>query len=332
MHEVKDKKELKKMSLEEVQSYYRNLRKYNYEHNLPIQGIEERKKKYKLNRVFLKADKIICHRIVKIIGDKRVKSDTPKIYACTHVGRYDIESAMEAINESAWFLMGDPGETYLNFNGKILEKLGTIFFDTDDKLDRHIALENCIKVLEQGGNVLMFPEGAWSLDSVYPVQKLFPGLAEMAIRTGAEIVPVAIEQYNNSFLKKYYVNIGKNMSFIGSDIKDKEEIADIVRWKLTDLKWEIWEKFEVVKRSEFSNNWRLAREKFIQSIMCDSENGYTIEEIERTRYHEKEKLDTPAEVFSYLSNLKCNTNTAFLAKAVLQYSQYEKEVESKTRK
>lgn len=317
--DLKNKKELKKLPLEEVEDYYRSLRKAQYEQNMPIEGIEKRKENYSQIKFLMQLDKIMNLRTMKIVGDKRVETNAPKIYACTHIGRYDIESTVEALNESAWFLMGDPGETYLNFDGVILDKVGVIYFDMDNKLDRHIAQETCIKILQQGGNVFMFPEGAWNLDPIYPVQKLFPGIAEMVIRTGAEVIPVGIEQYRGKLLKNYYVNIGKNLVFENARTEDKEVITEIIRCKMTDLKWDIWEQHGLIKRSSLLDDWDQAKEAFINSIMCDTENGYTVEEIEKTRFHEKNKHQTPNEVFSYLNNLDININNAFLAKSVYQY-------------
>lgn len=317
--ELKTKEELKKMPLEEVEKYYRNLRKYQFEKNDPIDGIEERKEKYYQINFLMKLDKIINHRTTKVIGDQRQETDKPKIYVGTHIGRFDIESSIEAINESVWFLMGDPGETYLNFDGVVLEKSGIIYFDTNDKADRHIALETCVKILKQGGNVLLFPEGAWNLETVEPVQELFEGVAEMVIRTGAEVIPIGIEQYYEKFLKHYYLNIGKNLVFENATSNDKARIVEMVKNKLADLRWEIWEHHGVEKRSSLPMDWKKAKEEYINSIMQDTENGYTVEEIERTRYHSKDKPQTPEEVFSYLDNIELNPDNAFLASSVEEY-------------
>ena len=317
--EIKSKRELKKMPLSEVETYYRNLRKFQHENDIPIDGIEKKKKNYYQINFLMKLDKIINRRTTKLIGDQRQKTDRPKIYVGTHIGRYDIESSIEIINESAWFLMGDPGETYLNFDGEMLEKAGTIFFDTDDETDRHIALETCVKILKQGGNILLFPEGAWNLETVYPVQELFAGVAEMAIRTGAEIIPIGIEQYYGKFLKHYYMNIGKNISVEGASLSDKKSIAEIVRSKLMDLRWEIWEYHGIEKRASLPNDWNDAKQAYIDSIMQDTENGYTVEEIERTRYHAKNKPPTPDQVFSYLENIEIDSDNAFLAQSVEEY-------------
>ena len=48
----------------------------------------------------------------------------------------------------------------------------------------------------------------------------------MAIRSGADIVPIAIEQYEKSF----YINIGKNISLDEtSDLNKKRKLSDDLR-------------------------------------------------------------------------------------------------------
>ena len=96
--------EQKKMNQEELNQYYRALRKYEYEIDAPIKGIQLRKKIYCLVNFVLKMDRIFSGRTMKILDDKRIKTEKPKIYACTHIGRYDIESAIEAIGEATWFI------------------------------------------------------------------------------------------------------------------------------------------------------------------------------------------------------------------------------------
>ena len=152
--DTKNLLELRKMKLEELEKYYRDLRRYECENNLPIKGIELRKKTYSIVKLILKIDKILNRRTVKIVGDQRSKTDKPKIYACTHIGRYDIESAIESVGESAWFIMGDPGETYRNLDGLVLKLNGVSWFDMDDKYDAHTVNVRQKKILMQGGNEL----------------------------------------------------------------------------------------------------------------------------------------------------------------------------------
>lgn len=318
--EYKKLLELKKMKQEELNAYYKELRKYECENNLPVKGIELRKKTYCIIRTILKIDKILNRRTVKVVGDQRTQTDRPKIYACTHIGRYDIESAIESIKESAWFIMGDPGETYLNLDGLVLRLNGVSWFDMNDKYDAHTVNVRQKKILLNGGNELCFPEAAWNLDPIYPVGEIHPGVAKRAIETGAVIIPVGIEQYRGKFLKHYYTNIGKNLDFKGATVKDIDDISEIIREEMMSLKWDIWEQFGKEKRKDLNKNWNELYEEFIDSIMCDTENGYTIEEINKTKYKsDKELPQKPDEVFEFMNHLIPSKENAFLLQKKIQY-------------
>lgn len=294
---------------EELEEYYRELRKYEYDNNKPIKGIKTRKKLYKFLSLLLKINRMIQKQQLIILNDQSNNTDKPKIYAVTHVGRYDIEMAIEGVKESAFFLMGDPGSVYKSFDGVLLKANGTIFFDTDHKTDRNICKENCIKVLENGGNILMFPEGAWNITENEIVMQLYDGAVEMAIKTGADIVPIAIEQYG----KKYCMNIGENISYD----KTKEYNVKLEKRRLRDdlasLKWEIWEKYsERVIRKEMNSN---AKEEYLESVMSETENGYTVDEINRTKFHDK-NINPPEQVFEHLANINVNKKNIFLFKNI----------------
>lgn len=118
------------MEQEELNAYYRELRKYQYLKDEPIKGAEWRKAMNAVTLGLLKIDRLLVKRQLEIFDDQRIIRDKPRVYACSHVGRYDIESAMEAIGEQVYFVMGDPGETYRNFEGLFLDMRGRICLDT----------------------------------------------------------------------------------------------------------------------------------------------------------------------------------------------------------
>ena len=269
------------MPLDQLIEYYRNERKYIYENNIPIKGIKWRKRIHEMMLAAIKANRVLQHQELTILHDRRINTDKPIIYACTHIGRYDIEMALESIQDTCFLFFGNPGKLYRSFDGIVAYLLGFIGCDTTEKEDRHIAKELAIRTLKQGGNILIWPEGAWNITENEVVMKLYTGAVEMAIRSGADIVPIAIEQYGKSF----YVNIGKNISLDKStNLNEKRKLSDDLRDILCTLKWEIWEQFPIIPRSSLPENMR---QIFVETIMSETANDYTIEEIERDRFHEK---------------------------------------------
>lgn len=267
------------MPLDQLIEYYRNERKYIYENNIPVKGIKWRKRIHKIMFAIIKMKRVLLHQKLTILHDEREDTDKPIIYACTHIGRYDIEMALESIQDTCFLFLGSPGKLYRSLDGVLVYLFGFIGCDTTEKEDRHIAKELAIRTLKQGGNILIFPEGAWNITDNQVVMKLYTGTIEMAIRSGADIVPIAIEQYEKSF----YINIGKNISLDEtSDLNKKRKLSDDLRDTLCTLKWEIWEQFPITKRSSLPENMG---QIFVEKIMSETANDYTIEEIERDRFH-----------------------------------------------
>ncbi len=267
------------MPLDQLIEYYRNERKYIYENNIPVKGIKWRKRIHKIMFAIIKMKRVLLHQKLTILHDEREDTDKPIIYACTHIGRYDIEMALESIQDTCFLFLGSPGKLYRSLDGVLVYLFGFIGCDTTEKEDRHIAKELAIRTLKQGGNILIFPEGAWNITENQVVMKLYTGTIEMAIRSGADIVPIAIEQYEKSF----YINIGKNISLDEtSDLNKKRKLSDDLRDTLCTLKWEIWEQFPITKRSSLTENMG---QIFVEKIMSETANDYTIEEIERDRFH-----------------------------------------------
>lgn len=267
------------MPLDQLIEYYRNERKYIYENNIPVKGIKWRKRIHKIMFAIIKMKRVLLHQKLTILHDEREDTDKTIIYACTHIGRYDIEMALESIQDTCFLFLGSPGKLYRSLNGVLVYLFGFIGCDTTEKEDRHIAKELAIRTLKQGGNILIFPEGAWNITENQVVMKLYTGTIEMAIRSGADIVPIAIEQYEKSF----YMNIGKNISLDEtSDLNKKRKLSDDLRDTLCTLKWEIWEQFPITKRSSLPENMG---QIFVEKIMSETANDYTLEEIERDRFH-----------------------------------------------
>lgn len=290
------------MPLSDLEAYHRSRRAVRYAANEPFRGIGWRNRLHGMFTVLLPLSRILSRRKLTVLNRTRPLDGRPTIFACTHVGRYDIETGLELAGLPCWFLMGDPGGVYRSFDGLLLFLNGIIFLDTAYKEDRHIGRETCVKALDQGANLLIFPEGAWNITENQVVMPLFDGVAEMAIRTGAQILPMAIEQYGN----QYYANMGAPI--LPDGYAQKKRLTEKLREELCGLKWEIWNQFPTTRRDTLPPD---AAEKFLDSIMSQSENGYTVAEIERTRYHDKTQIP-PEEAFAHLDHLIPSRENAFL--------------------
>lgn len=289
-----------------LEAYYRQKRKENFERNRLFRGIHFRRILHPFMIAGLQAKHFLCGQKITITGDRRVPTNRPVIYAATHIGWDDIEMVFTAIKTHAYLLLGDPRNLYRTIEGFLLNLNGVICLDTDDRTDRHIAKETCVQWLGGWGNLLVFPEGAWNITENLPVMKLFDGVAEMAVRTGAEIVPVAIEQRDKSF----WVNIGTNIDCSRYSLERKQLLTGFLRDALATLRWKIWESQPVASRDTVPPNYY---EEYLKGIEEQAKDTYafTLAENEAARYHDKHTVE-PDEVFVYLDNLKPCSANAFL--------------------
>lgn len=158
---------------------------------------------------------------------------------------------------------------------------GVICLDLYDKEDRNIAKQTAISLLRKGGSLMIYPEGAWNITENLPVMPLFSGAAEMAIAANAEIVPLAIERYENH----YYVAIGENLKYDGYTMEDKLLLTEKLHDALVDLKWEIWEHMGLQSRGTIEKGYGKV---FVEEIINEKETSYTVQDVYDTKFRVKD--------------------------------------------
>lgn len=300
--------EKKNMAIEELVKYYAEYRKYEFERGKQLEGIELRKRIHFLIDLILKIDKVLSKEKIVIIGDKHYNTDGPKIFACTHIGGNDIQRTFQVINTPAYLMLGDPGILYKMPIYQALKLNGVIPLETTDKKDRKIAYSRAIELLNKGGNLLIYPEGAWNVSPNLVVMKIFTGTVRMAQDTGAEIIPIAVEQYGDTF----YFNIGENYKVSKESGLSINEINNQLRNKLATLKWEIIESQPSLNRSELPDGYI---DKFQSDIVlkCNYGYGFSLEDAIAESFHDK-NIVMEEEVFAFLDSIDINKNNAFLAR------------------
>lgn len=311
--EYKNYLQKRKMQLAELKKYYLEKRAYEFEQQIPLSNFKTRKLIHPLPLLAVKLSRIAEGQKLHIIGDKRESTDKPIIFASTHCHPEDPSSAFEAIKTHAYLFLGDPEDVYQKIEGLLLSMNGVIYLETrveqeyiqelldlglitkDEveeikrliKFDRKIAYARAIEVLKNKTNLLIFPEGAVNITPNLPVMGLFPGTVKMALETGADIVPMALERYG----KNIYANIGENIR-----VTDRGETSILyynekLRDALATLKWEIWETQGIHSRIDLPTE-----EEFISGIMDTSDFIYSVDDIYATMYKDP-NIVTPEEVF-----------------------------------
>jgi 1-acyl-sn-glycerol-3-phosphate acyltransferase len=124
---------------------------------------------------------------LSVVGQHHVPTDGAFILAPTHRSIIDTPIASGATRRRMRFMGADKWWKQRQF-GWLLSALGG-FPVTRGSADRE-ALMRCVKVLEGGEPLVLFPEGERKSGPL--IQPLFDGAAYIAVKAGVPIVPVAI--------------------------------------------------------------------------------------------------------------------------------------------
>lgn len=241
----------------------------------------------------------------KVIKDERENTDRPIIFALTHVGKFDIEVSAVGIKDHFYLLSGDYEHLQGLMDGAFLLVNGVLYFNEKVKWDRNEVVDRMIDHLQLGGNLMYFPEGTWNLKPELPMLPCYWGIVDIAQKSNAMIVPVAVEQYG----KKFKINIGKNfdMQEFGSDSVEKQKAITTLRDVLATLKWEIWETEPQLKRNEMSGNeW----DEYIRDRLAEWPY-FDLDYIDGMIYKPK-NITTNEQAFVHLSTICPTMQNAFL--------------------
>ena len=152
---------------------------------------------------------------------------------------------------------------------------------------------------------MYFPEGTWNLNPVLPVLPCYWGIVDVAQKSDAIIVPIAVEQYG----KRFKVNIGENfdMRKYGLDKPEKTRAIADLRDELATLKWEIWETEPQMERKTISGNeWS----EYIKTRLSEWPY-FSVEYIDGMVYRPK-NVTSYEEVFAFYNTIQPSMQNAFL--------------------
>ena len=128
---------------------------------------------------------------VRSSGEENVPHSGPVIYCPNHLSDSDPPTMFVTLPRRAWFVAKDDLRA-VPILGWILAH-GHVIFIKRDSADRR-ALRQCEQVLRRGEPLLLFPEGRCAVGET--LLHMHSGPAHLALRTGAPIVPVGIQNTN----------------------------------------------------------------------------------------------------------------------------------------
>lgn len=231
--------------------------------------------------------------------------NTPVIFAATHGFREDVEHTIVMAGRQAYMLNGSTLQVFNSFDGITAWVAGMILVDRTDKQSRASSVDKMVRVLKLGSSVIMYPEGTWNKSPNELISGLFPGIYEVAKKSGVPVVPIAT--YRNE--KKAY---GIRDEAFDICKYDRIKGIQILRDKMATMQYELIEKYGACNRSDFPYGKQAYEywEDFVKGLMSEAE-FYDYELERHTKYRPKGIAD-PDEVFSFMEKLEPNKNNLFL--------------------
>ena len=131
----------------------------------------------------------ICFRMKKS-GRENIPNEGPVILVCNHIHMMDVACMYAQTRRRVWFMAKKE-----LFENKLLGKLYSMFgaFPIDRGEADITGIRTAMKHLKDGDLLCIFPEGTRNKERKVPLLELQDGVAMLALRCKAEIVPSWLE-------------------------------------------------------------------------------------------------------------------------------------------
>lgn len=302
------------------------------EESLSKRGIKIRKIFAPLLRaVYLTQTK---YKLIKENNPKKVKTTKGKIFVVNHRQGDDIVLGANAIGESGYIVFGNKYLALDTTNGLGLWAYGMILLDRDNQENRKQTYNKMKYIIENGGNIIIYPEGYWNLDDNgladerhgadnhnsenWLIQDINIGSLRLAQETGCAIIPTILH-YDEVNGKKCYSQKGTEFYVSKEDdvFSKKDELLEIM-WTMY---YKLMAKYSTYSRIDLEKNgvtlkeqWETLKKELVAD--CDiQQTGYKLDLSDEKRIG-KAKVAKPVttneEAFAHLDALVPSKENAFL--------------------
>lgn len=243
--------EEEKLNKKELKKYYFNLR--NYYSNINKNNIKEENIHNLFNKL---ATKIRSYPIIKIYDEEENSIDRPVIFACNHSNSHDYYTVQELFTNMINVLVASDSLSPLTQT--LFKASGSILINRDDKISCAEGINELVKKIVNGNDVLIFPESTWNIHPSKIMLPLKKGIIEVAAKSGAPIIPIIFEYVENNNLcskeKEIYdaciIEFGRPI-YVSLDDNYLEKLSEL-RNSMATLRWDIWSLLGDYKRKDLS--------------------------------------------------------------------------------
>ncbi len=202
-----------------------------------------------------------------------------------------------------YLLFASLPDFYGTVDGPALWLNGVILLDRKVKESRKAAKDKMEYAIRLGADILMFPEGTLNKTENLIVQKLFPGIYDVAKKCNALVVPIAIIQEGKDVYSKVCDAV---------DIcqYERQEGLTVLRDLVATAKYELMEKHAKASRADIGNAeayWNAFLDDLVDQML-----PFYDYEIENSSQFIDKNETAYSQAFAHLSCIVPNLNNAFL--------------------
>lgn len=252
IQEICGKKTFVKESIEEISDktamgklkYFAKLKEY-------YKSLPYDKEKYaKQEKNYLKLCKVALPLFNKkfkpiVFNRELLPKESGVLYVANHNNYYDQFPLISAIGGKVTIHFLTATKMLNLKRGKLYKKTGSISVDRESKNDREAASDEVKKILLNGSNVFIFPEGRTNRGEDFLLE-FHPGAIAIAQETGCKIVPMAVNDNYNKNNGPLCVRCGE--PFTVSPLDDVIEKTEYLKKIIGELKQENIDYCEKVKK------------------------------------------------------------------------------------
>ncbi len=122
--------------------------------------------------------------------NKIILPKEPVLWAPNHHFKDDVLASYLATLRQAYILFGSMPQFYNTIDGKLAHMVGSLMTNRKVRSSKKASLEKAVRAINLGADVLCFPEGVHDKLPHELLLHFWPGIYEIANRTGAKVVPI----------------------------------------------------------------------------------------------------------------------------------------------
>jgi len=141
-----------------------------------------------------------------VVGEENLPESGPVLFVANHQGFADVVVTCAALNKFQFAFVAKDSLEMIPIYGKWIKDIRSIYLKRDNPKAALRAVDDGIRLLEQGFSLLIFPEGARSKNDI--VSEFKKGSLRLATKPGIPVIPITIDGAYRVFEETGYVNYG----------------------------------------------------------------------------------------------------------------------------